>query len=148
MGRDKPILPRDEQLHFLLLALLLTLAWQFVLEGRISASSFLEMVYLVWGDPYISLLIPLPSKAKIFFSCFTFYFTLKKFLNNYVALYTFTLTRKVRVYKTSFWTIVDPWTNRVWTVEAHLHIDFFSIVDAIVLQDSCLVESADGEQKM
>ena len=35
----------------------------------------------------------------------------------------------------------DPWTTWVWTVQDHLWVNFFSIVNATVLQDLRLVES-------
>lgn len=45
-GQRRDVLPRGKRLHFRLLALLLALAGQFVLEVRVSASSFLEMACL------------------------------------------------------------------------------------------------------
>lgn len=72
VDRDRTVLPRGKWLHFPLLALPLALAWQFVLEVRASASSVLEMVYLGWNDPYVSLPVPPLCEAifkKFYFSC-------------------------------------------------------------------------------
>lgn len=67
VDRDRSILPRDQWLYFHLLAFQSVLAWQFVLEVKIRAFSFLAIVYPVWNDSYISLPIPLRPKAKIWF---------------------------------------------------------------------------------
>ena len=117
VDRDRPILPRDERLNFHSLTLLSTLAWQYVLEVRITASSFLEMVYLVWNDSYVSLPIPFWPKAKIFFSTFSFHFKeeISEWIHGIIPIYIDKKT-EVQGYKTSYKTTVDLWTTWVWTV--------------------------------
>lgn len=133
VDRDRPVLPRDEWLHFCLLALLLALAWQFVLKVRISASSFLEMVYLVWNDLYISLPILLP-KAKIFFFYFISHITLKKSLNDCMALTPFTPTIKQKSRVTKLVTELQLTLEHMGlTWAGPLILGHFSVVNTLVL---------------
>ena len=49
--------------------------------------------------------------------------------------------------------IIDPWTTWLWTVWVHLQADFFffnkfQYRNTILLQNLCLVESADAEPRV
>lgn len=83
MDRDRTGLPRGKRLHFCVLALLLALAWQFVLEVRAGASSFLE--WFILPEMVLKFLYQLMLYVKQLFFNSISHVPLKKSLNDCMA---------------------------------------------------------------